>query len=82
MTRTALLSSTPVGLQYQLNVLYDNANRLGLLVNLEKTRIVVFSVTKVSPSLLPVLIKKQKQKQRNKQRNKQSNKQTNKQTFV
>ena len=31
----ALLSSTPVGLQNQLNVLYEVANRLGLLVNLE-----------------------------------------------
>ena len=37
----ALLSSTPVGLQNQLNVLYEVANRLGLLVNLEKTKIVV-----------------------------------------
>ena len=38
----ALLSSTPVGLQNQLNVLYEVANRLGLLVNLEKTKKVVF----------------------------------------
>ena len=38
----ALLSSTPVGLQSQLNVFYEVANRLGLLVNLEKTKIVVF----------------------------------------
>ena len=38
----ALLSSTPVGLQNQLNVLYEVANRLGLLFNLEKTKIVVF----------------------------------------
>ena len=38
----ALLSSTPIGLQNQLNVLYEVANRLGLLVNLEKTKIVVF----------------------------------------
>ena len=38
----APLSSTPVGLQNQLNVLYEVANRLGLLVNLEKTKIVVF----------------------------------------
>ena len=38
----ALLSSTPVGLQNQLNVLCEVANRLGLLVNLEKTKIVVF----------------------------------------
>ena len=38
----ALLSSTPVGLQNQLNVLYEVANKLGLLVNLEKTKIVVF----------------------------------------
>ena len=38
----ALLSSTPVGLQNQMNVLYEVANRLGLLVNLEKTKIVVF----------------------------------------
>ena len=38
----ALLSSTPVGLQNQLNVLYEVANGLGLLVNLEKTKIVVF----------------------------------------
>ena len=35
----ALLSSTPVGLQNQLN---EVANRLGLLVNLEKTKKVVF----------------------------------------
>ena len=38
----ALLSSTPVGLQTQLNVLYEVANRFGLLVNLEKIKIVVF----------------------------------------
>ena len=38
----ALLSSTPVGLQNQLNVLYKTADRLGLLVNLEKTKIAVF----------------------------------------
>ena len=38
----ALLSSTPVGLQNQLKVLYEVANRLGLLLNLEKTKIVVF----------------------------------------
>ena len=38
----ALLSSTPVGLQNKLNVLYEVANRLVLLVNLEKTEIVVF----------------------------------------
>ena len=38
----ALLSSTPVGLQNQLNVLCEVANRLGLLVSLEKTKIVVF----------------------------------------
>ena len=37
----ALLSSTPVGLQNKLNVLYEVANRLVLLVNLEKTEIVV-----------------------------------------
>ena len=33
----ALFSSTPVGLQNQLIVLYEVSNRLGLLVNLEKT---------------------------------------------
>ena len=38
----ALLSSIPVGLQNQLNVLYEVDNRLGLLVTLEKTKIVVF----------------------------------------
>ena len=38
----ALLSSTAVGLQNQLNVLYEAANRLALLVNLEKAKIVVF----------------------------------------
>ena len=38
----ALLSSTPVGLQNQLNVLYEAANRLDLLVNIKKTKIVVF----------------------------------------
>ena len=38
----ALLSSTPVGLQTQLNVLYEVANRFGFLVNLEKIKIVVF----------------------------------------
>ena len=38
----ALLSSTSVGLQNQLNVFYEVANRLSLLVNLEKTKIVVF----------------------------------------
>ena len=37
-----LLSSTPAGLQNQLNVFCEVANRLGLLVNLEKTKIVVF----------------------------------------
>ena len=38
----ALLSSTSVGLQNQLKVLCEVANRLGLLVNLEETKIVVF----------------------------------------
>ena len=38
----ALLSSTPVGLRNQLNILCEVANRLSLLVNLEKTKIVVF----------------------------------------
>ena len=38
----ALFSSTTVGLQNQLNVLYEIANRLGLLVNLKRTKIVVF----------------------------------------
>ena len=38
----ALLSSTPVSLQNQLNVLCEAADRLGLLVNVEKTKIVVF----------------------------------------
>ena len=35
----ALLSSTPAGLQNQLNILFNNfANRLSILVNLEKTK--------------------------------------------
>ena len=38
----ALLSSTPVGLQNQPNVLYKVANRLSLLFKLQKTKIVVF----------------------------------------
>ena len=38
----ALLSSPPVGLQNQLNILYEVANKLGLLVNLANTKIVVF----------------------------------------
>ena len=38
----ALLLTTPVSLQRQLNVLVGVANRLSLLVNLEKTKIVVF----------------------------------------
>ena len=38
----ALLSSIPVGLQNQMNVLCEVANTLGLLINLEKTKIVVF----------------------------------------
>ena len=37
-----LLSSTPIGLQHQLNVLKQNADRLSLNVNLEKTNIIVF----------------------------------------
>ena len=38
----AFILSPPVGLQNQLNALYEVANRLGLLVKLEKTKIVVF----------------------------------------
>ena len=37
-----LLSYTPVGLQYQLNLLARNADTLDLTVNLEKSNIVVF----------------------------------------
>ena len=37
-----LLLSTPVGVQNQLNVLYEGVNRLVLLGNLEKTKIVLF----------------------------------------
>lgn len=38
----ALVSSTPVGLQHQLNILKAEADRLKLVVNLDKTNIVVF----------------------------------------
>ncbi|KAK7108905.1 hypothetical protein V1264_013044 [Littorina saxatilis] len=38
----ALLSVTPVGLQNQLNILHEVANRLGLKVNKEKTKVLVF----------------------------------------
>jgi hypothetical protein len=38
----ALLSDSVIGLQTQLNILYDTAKRLGLVVNLEKSNIVVY----------------------------------------
>lgn len=38
----ALVSFTPVGLQNQLNVLSEVSNRIGLKVNLDKTKIMVF----------------------------------------
>ena len=38
----ALVSDTPVGLQNQLNVLFEESGKLGLTVNTEKTKIVVF----------------------------------------
>lgn len=38
----ALFSSTPYGLQTQLNNLHTAASKLGLCVNLEKTKIIVF----------------------------------------
>jgi uncharacterized protein YacL (UPF0231 family) len=37
-----LLSNTVCGLQTQLNILHETANKLGLVVNLEKSNIVVF----------------------------------------
>ena len=37
-----LISDSIIGLQNQLNVLYDNAKSLGLVVNLDKSNIVVF----------------------------------------
>ena len=39
----ALLSSTVMGLQNQLNLLYESSQRLGLKVNTDKTKIMVFS---------------------------------------
>eukprot|EP00916_Digyalum_oweni_P017671 GHVL01029026.1.p1 GENE.GHVL01029026.1~~GHVL01029026.1.p1 ORF type:complete len:175 (-),score=5.84 GHVL01029026.1:326-850(-) len=38
----ALLSSTVWGLQNQLNLLFESSQRLGLKVNTEKTKVVVF----------------------------------------
>eukprot|EP00745_Piridium_sociabile_P015926 TRINITY_DN2374_c0_g1_i12.p1 TRINITY_DN2374_c0_g1~~TRINITY_DN2374_c0_g1_i12.p1 ORF type:complete len:1135 (+),score=79.90 TRINITY_DN2374_c0_g1_i12:1880-5284(+) len=38
----ALISDSPIGLQKQLNILYDTAKRLDLIVNLEKSNVVVF----------------------------------------
>lgn len=38
----ALMSSTVIGLQNQLNLLYEASRRLGLKVNTDKTKIVVF----------------------------------------
>jgi len=38
----ALLSSTVIGLQNQLNLLYESSRRLGLRVNLSKTKVMVF----------------------------------------
>ena len=37
-----LVSDTVCGLQNQLNVLFDTANRLSLFVNMDKSKIVVF----------------------------------------
>ena len=37
-----LLSHTIIGLQQQLNILHDTANRLGLVVNMDKSKIIVF----------------------------------------
>ena len=37
-----LLSSTVIGLQNQLNVLQEATQRLGLTVNLDKSKVVVF----------------------------------------
>ena len=37
-----LVSDSPVGLQSKLNLLYEQSNRLGLEVNLEKSKIIVF----------------------------------------
>ena len=37
-----LLSYTPIGLQQQLNILSDTAKRLGLIVNMEKSKVIVF----------------------------------------
>ena len=36
------MSDSECGLQNQLNILYETANRLGLVVNLDKSNIVVF----------------------------------------
>ena len=38
----ALISETPIGLQTQLNNLYNSANRLQLKVNMNKSNIIVF----------------------------------------
>ena len=38
----ALISDTVTGLQNQLNVLVEESGKLGLMVNSEKTKIVVF----------------------------------------
>ena len=37
-----LLSYTVIGLQQQLNILRDTAKKLGLVVNLHKSNVVVF----------------------------------------
>ena len=37
-----LVSDTPTGLQNQLNILHSQSVRLGLEVNLDKTKIIVF----------------------------------------
>ena len=37
-----LLSDTPAGLKKLLSVLYSSATKLGLTVNLERTKVVVF----------------------------------------
>ena len=41
-----LLSDSDIGLQTQLNVLYNTAKRLDLIVNLDKPNILVFKSTK------------------------------------
>ena len=37
-----IFSTTPIGLQKKLNILYSLSERLGLSVNLGKTKVIVF----------------------------------------